>query len=41
MDSEKLNNWLRLLANFGVVIGLALLIYELRQLSTSLKRRQQ
>lgn len=31
MDSEKLNSWLRLLANFGVVIGLALLIFELRQ----------
>jgi hypothetical protein len=31
MDSGKLNNWLTLLANFGVVIGLALLIYELQQ----------
>lgn len=31
MHSEKLNSWLTLLANIGVVIGLALLIYELRQ----------
>ena len=31
MHSEKLNSWLTLLANIGVVIGLALLIFELRQ----------
>jgi len=31
MDSEKLNSWLTLTANFGVVIGIALLIYELRE----------
>ncbi|VUX56330.1 protein of unknown function [uncultured Woeseiaceae bacterium] len=31
MKSKKINNWLTLIANFGVVIGLALLIYELRQ----------
>ena len=31
MNSDKLNSWLTLLANFGVVIGLALLIFELRQ----------
>ena len=31
MQSEKLNQWLTLLANFGVVIGLALLIFEMRQ----------
>lgn len=30
MNSDKLNNWPTLLANFGVVIGLVLLIYELR-----------
>ena len=30
MNSDKANKWLTLLANFGVVIGLALLIYELR-----------
>jgi hypothetical protein len=31
LNSDKLNKWLTLLANVGVVIGLALLIYELRQ----------
>ena len=31
MRSDKLNSWLTLLANFGVVIGLALLIFELHQ----------
>ena len=31
MDSNKLNNWLTLGANVGVLIGLALLVYELRQ----------
>jgi len=31
LNSEKLNRWLTLLANIGVVIGLALLIYEFRQ----------
>lgn len=31
MDSEKLNSWLTLTANFGVVIGIALLVYELRE----------
>jgi hypothetical protein len=31
LNSEKLNGWLTLLANIGVVIGLALLIYEIRQ----------
>ena len=31
MKSEKLNSWLALLANFGVVVGLALLVYELRE----------
>ena len=30
MNSDQANKWLTLLANFGVVIGLALLIYELR-----------
>ncbi len=30
MNSEKLGTWLTLVANIGVVIGLALLIYELR-----------
>ncbi len=31
MNSERLNSWLAVLANFGVVIGLAVLIYELRE----------
>jgi len=31
MNSEKINSWLTFFANFGVVIGLALLILELRQ----------
>ena len=31
MDSEKLNRWLALLANFGVVVGLGLLVFELRE----------
>ena len=30
MNSDQANKWLTLFANFGVVIGLALLIYELR-----------
>jgi len=31
MDSEKLNRWLTLGANFGVVLGLGLLVFELRE----------
>ena len=31
MNWEKLNSWLTLLANVGDVVGLALLIYELRE----------
>ena len=31
MNSEKVNSWLGLLANIGVVIGLALLVFELRE----------
>ena len=31
MDSKKLNDWLMLFANVGVVVGLGLLIVELRQ----------
>ena len=30
MDSDRLNRWLTLGANIGVVIGLAVLIYEIR-----------
>ena len=31
MNSDKLNSWLALLANAGVVVGLLLLAYELRE----------
>ena len=31
MNLDKLNSWLALLANAGVVVGLLLLAYELRQ----------
>ena len=31
MDADNLNKWLTLVANIGVVIGLVLLIYEIRQ----------
>jgi len=31
MNSDKLNSWLALLANVGVVFGLLLLVYELRE----------
>lgn len=31
MNSDNLNKWLSLLANFGVVLGLILLVYELQQ----------
>ena len=31
MDTDKLNSRLALLANFGVVVGLLLLVYELRE----------
>lgn len=31
MDSDKLNKWLTLLANIGVVAGLAILIVEINQ----------
>ena len=31
MDSNELNKWLVLAANIGVLIGLALVIYEIRQ----------
>lgn len=33
MDSDKINRWLTLGANFGVLIGLILLITEIRQTS--------
>ena len=31
MNTEKLNRWLTLVASFGVVVGLVLLIIETRQ----------
>ena len=31
MDSDRLNNWLTQLANIGVLVGLAVLIVEIRQ----------
>jgi len=31
LESDRLNKWLTLVANFGVVIGLALLIFEIQQ----------
>ena len=31
MNAGKLNSWLSLAANFGVVVGLMLVIYEIRQ----------
>ena len=31
MNWDKLNRWLTLLTNIGVVVGLALLVYELRK----------
>ena len=31
MNTEKLNRWLALGANVGVLIGLILLVYEVRQ----------
>jgi hypothetical protein len=39
MNSEKVNSWLSLLANFGVVIGLLLLIVEINQ-NTEMMRSQ-
>ena len=31
LDMDRLNDWLSLVANFGVVIGLAVLIVEINQ----------
>ena len=39
MDTEKLNRWLALAANIGVLIGLILLVYEVRQ-NSGLMRAQ-
>ena len=37
MNYSKLNDWLVLLANVGVVVGLALLIFEIRQNSEMMR----
>ena len=39
MDANKLNSWLSLLANFGVILGIVLLVYEIRQ-NTDMMRAQ-
>ena len=39
MNSEKLNSWLSLVANFGVIAGLILLVFEMRQ-NTQMMRAQ-
>jgi len=39
MDTEKLNRWLALAANIGMLIGLVLLVYEVRQ-NSDLMRAQ-
>ena len=39
MDTEKLNRWLALAANIGMLIGLILLVYEVRQ-NSDLMRAQ-
>jgi hypothetical protein len=39
VDTDKLNRWLALAANFGVLIGLILLVYEVRQ-NSDLMRAQ-
>ena len=31
LDPQKLNNWLSLIANFGVLIGILILVVEIRQ----------
>ena len=39
MDSDRVNRWLTLGANFGVIVGLILLIVEIRQ-NTDMMRAQ-
>jgi hypothetical protein len=41
MDLDKLNKWLTLLTNFGVVAGLIFLAIEIRQNQTLLEQNQQ
>jgi hypothetical protein len=37
MDSDKINRWLTLGANLGVVVGIAFLVVEIRQNTTALE----
>ena len=37
MDTKKLNDWISLVANVGVVLGLVFLVIELRQNTTMMK----
>lgn len=39
MNTEKVNHWLAILANAGVIVGLVLLIFEIRQ-NTEMLRAQ-
>ncbi len=39
MDADRVNRWLTLVANFGVLIGLFLLVFEIRQ-NSELMRSQ-
>ena len=38
MDSEKLNHWMTLFANIGVLVGIFLVAYEVRQTNVALDR---
>ena len=37
MDTDRANRWLTLIANFGILLGLALVIFEIRQNSELLR----
>ena len=37
MNSDRLNNWLTLVANMGVLLGLVVLVYEVRQNTQALR----
>jgi len=38
MDSVKLNQWLTTLANFGVIVGIVFLVFEIRQTSMQIEK---
>jgi hypothetical protein len=38
MNNEKLNQWLTILANLGVVVGIIFLVVEIRQTSTQIEK---